>query len=184
VSLKKTGDWKLAEAILKSAPADVHEAIKKAVAQEARAFEAKIKQKIFRGPFKPLASKRANGSSKPLMKTGALRAAVGVVQVGTEAFIGIVRGAPGHDGKTYHLAEVHEFGTTIVQRMTPKQRRYLFGVVFKGSAGTGTGKGTGIIVIQIPARPFIRPVFDEHGPGTEERIMARIARLLRGKLAS
>jgi hypothetical protein len=44
------------------------------------------------------------------------------------------------------------------------------------------GPSLGFIVHQVPARPFIRPVWEELGPpeAVKERVAARFARLLDG----
>lgn len=114
-------------------------------------------------------TKFLKGSSKPLVgETGDLRNAIGVVDVDeTTFYIGIPE-----DVDEAKLAMIHEKGLTIVQHMTDKQRKFLHAVLPKQTkreqlVSQGKRKlreesgqqSTGIIVIHIPARPFIEPTF-------------------------
>jgi phage gpG-like protein len=184
MNIKLVGDWKLAAKILNAAPGDIEKAIEQAVRLEALVLEGAIKRNIQRGPPPPLSPltrktrKGAKGGSKPLNATGGLLGAVTVVQKGDEAFIGIPRSA----GK-YNLAVTHEQGRTIVLNMTDKMRRFLFGVLFKGSPPKA-GPGTRIIVIRIPARPFVQPAFAAEAPKSQQRFQEHLAKLLGGSLGS
>ena len=183
--VKQVGDWKAAMALLAAGPAAVKAAIPKALMQEGLHFEASMKKNIGKGVAGIEA--RANGSSRPLVKSGDLRASIHAEKDGDAVFIGINKGAPGHGGKVANIAAVHEFGATIMQLMTPKQRRYLFGVVFKGEAKSsmsGGGAMKGYLFIRIPARPFIRPTFDREGPGAPARFLKRVLALLGGKFGT
>ena len=114
--------------------------------------------------------------------TGDMKGSIVPIVEGLEAFIGIPSNAPAHNGKAVSLAAIHEFGATILQVMTEKQRRYLFAVVFKGEAKSG-GSGGGIkgfLFIKIPARPFIRPTYDQEAPKTAARFYKRLAGALTG----
>lgn len=163
-------------------------AIQKALKQEARGVETLIKTNIQKGPPPPLAGtkpgQRGSGGkfvrTKPLNKSGDLRGAVTILDADGGFFIGIPRNAKGHGGKTYSLAEIHEKGKTIAIRMTPKMRRFLFGVLFRGKSGGAKGPhGLGIIVIHIPARPFVWPAFVETEKGFADRMAARVATILK-----
>lgn len=189
MSVSRTGNWVMAKKILASAPADVQTAIKQAVYQEGHHFERLVKKAIGRGPPPPLAGGKRKGSgpgkggSKPLNASGEMKGSVTVLPTtpALEVFIGIPRAS----ARGVRLAEIHEFGKTIVMDMTPKMRKFFFGVLFKGEqrkGGGGTGKG--FIVIHIPARPFIRPAFAEGAVGSQERFEARLIKLLSGKLAA
>lgn len=98
---------------------------------------------------------RGARASKPLIKTGDLRNSIDMVPGEGEVFVGVPRSSG-----SFRLAEIHELGKVIVMRMTPKMRAFLFGVLFKNSAPTGGGSGRGIIVVRIPPRPFIGPIFE------------------------
>lgn len=87
----------------------------------------------------------------PLYKTGKLKGAVYYqthtdwVEVGS---------------KKEWLAVIHEYGVTF--RMTDKQRKYLFAVVFKDAAPkTGRPRTTHKGFIVIPARPIWRVILRE-----------------------
>lgn len=179
--IRRVGKWKEAMAILAAGPARVKAAIPQAVMQEALRLEGAMRRNIGKGTA-PIQA-RANGSSKPLLKSGDLRASIHAERDGENgAFIGINKSAPGHGGKVANIAAVHEFGATIMQVMTEKQRRYLFGVVFKGEARSAAGAGAmhGFLFIRVPARPFVRPTFDKEGPRVPKRVLANLMKLLGG----
>ena len=110
--------------------------------------------------------------------TGALLNSVTNIVKDDEAFVGVLRKA----GKGADIAAVHEFGATILIRVTDKMRGFLFGVLFAGqprkeSSGKGGSSG-GIIVVRIPARPFIRPTYAKWGPTSGERFLKNLSTLL------
>ena len=189
--IAKTGQWKLAQAILQSTPDDLTKATKQALYQEGLHFVRAIKAIIHRGPTPPLAlGKRregpGRGGSKPLNASGDLLASVTAEPQGASdsVFVGVPRTAQGHGGQVVRLAETHEFGKTIVQEMTPKMRKFLFGVLFRDSPRKA-GKGTrGLLVIHIPARPFIRPAFEAESPKSEDRVFRRLAHVLNGRIGT
>lgn len=118
------------------------------------------------------------GSSKPLINSGTLRAAIGVIKTEGGAFVGVRRktgkGSKGKFTSIVNLAMIHEKGATITQIVTPKQRRFfianslkMFGEVRAPAVGS-------TIIIRIPARPFITPVLDTHAdPSVLGPIIAR-----------
>jgi hypothetical protein len=190
MKVRLKGDWKLAKQLLAHAPQEIQEALKKSLKQEAHHFEAAVKRKIQAGPPPPLKNGKrfgkggGKGGSKPLNATGDLLGSVTVVESGDgkRMFIGIPRSAKGHGGQVVRLAETHEFGKTIVIRLTEKMRRFLFGVLFKGRPSTGKGTSSkGFIIVRIPARPFVRPAFAEQAPGAGERFLKRLAKNLGGR---
>lgn len=183
VKLALTGDWAKSKKLLVRLEKNIRPATVKAVNLEAIYLAGKIKERIGAGPPPPL-KKYPGGKrkgSKPLNNTGALRQSVSFVQYDLEAFVGILRTASGHGGKAANLGAIHENGAVIVQRMTAKQRRFLFGVLMRGGrkgARRATGSGSGIIVIRIPPRPFVRPVFEAEGTTFQARFQARLLALL------
>lgn len=162
--------------------------------------------------FRPLAEttiairrfKRFRGT-KALIVRGDLRNSITAQRTGyAQAFVGVLRSARSKDGRSLvNVAEVHEFGSRpIVVRITPKMRAFLNLALGRmnskrmkrtpgrDKAGRFTkapriryrGTGTGIAVIQIPARPFIRPTVAEHMKPHDVRMrfLARVGRLLNG----
>ena len=205
IDIRRIGDWKLADRILRTASSDLGKAIDEALDQEGEFFVGKIKQYMRTGAFAPLSPNtlavmgggggrdtrgrfkagRGGHGGKPLFRSGDLRNSVTKVKAGAGAiFIGVPRNAPSKAGRPLvNIADVHERGATIVLRMTPAMRRFLFARLPKQigprlPGGHFYSKSTGIIVIKIPARPFIAPVFAEFGPTTHERFLARLAKRL------
>lgn len=148
--------------------------------------------------FKPLsettlAIRRFTGFSgtKALIVRGDLRSSIKVVVrpgvLGAEAFIGVLRSAKSRDGKDLvNIAAVHEFGTrTFLIEVTPAMRRFLaaaFSQELGGLEGGGGGLSRGVIVVKVPARPFLQPVVDAFftGPIASARFQTRVAAALGG----
>lgn len=178
------GDWGEASKILRGTPQRIKVALERAVALEAHYM---VKQIVvdFRNVKPPLApltlrKRRTQGfyGRKALMRTGDLRNSIGVVQHGSEAFVGVARSSGKAD-----IAAVHEYGKTIAIAMTSKMRRYIFGVIMAGRSRPreeSAARGTGIILVRIPPRPFIRPAFEREKEGAPDRFMRWIARSVRG----
>ncbi|HRL11607.1 MAG TPA: hypothetical protein PKX07_06990, partial [Aggregatilineales bacterium] len=99
-------------------------------------------------------------------------------------FVGIPGTARGRDGQSLSArALAHEYGSgpTIVP-ITPRMRRFLFALYRQaGRAAQRTdGPGTGVVVIQIPPRPFMRPVLAAFQVGATRRFLTRVAADLTG----
>lgn len=159
IGVKLIGDWKIAKKVLDAAPAAFDRALKAAIKHEAETIAGMIRKRIAGNTPPPNAPSTImqKGSSKTLIASGEMQKTVQVVWRGKfQAFIGIPASAKKGVAR---LADIHENGKVIVQQMTDKQRRFLH-AMFKGG-GQRTG-GTGIIVIHIPARPFIKPAFEEY----------------------
>lgn len=195
----KIGDWSLARKILSGAGRRVQDAIDKAVLQEAQFFRGKIVEGLRSGapggqaldPPAPttLAIRRFRGfkGSKPLIVRGDLRNSIAVVKQGDGVFVGVLRTAKAKSGQPLvNVAAVHEFGSrTFAVKLTPKARRFLH-AAFRSAgldAPSGGRPSTGIAVIRIPARPFLRPVFEEHGKPDDvsRRFLGHVAKLLGGE---
>lgn len=193
MSVQKTGDWALARKMLSAAPAKLKAAVGVALRQEAQLLRKEIVQGITnQSPggenFKPLspltiaARKLAGfGGSKALIVKGDLRNAISAIVEGDEAFVGVPRKAQDKNGGSLvDVAKVHEFGAgPFVIPMTPAMRRYLFVLIKKAGLKSGEGSGKGVVVVSIPARPFLRPAFKEFSKGIQERFLNRIAGLLK-----
>lgn len=200
VEVKLLEGWELAAQILGAAPKKVRKAISIAVFREAHRIASDMRRRYREGPHIPLSpltlaarrhpapstGRSKFGGSKPLIVTGSLAAAPRVVPAtpddSARYFVGILRNAKSKDGRALvSVAEIHEFGKTIVMKLTPKMRRYLFGVLLKqaGASPNGSsGSGTGLIVIRIPARPVIRPAFEAAMPHIADNIRASLAKML------
>ena len=166
------GGKKFAGAIDKALLAEAHE-LRKEIVLQIRSQEGFValspwtvaKRKLLR-----------RGGTKALIQRGDLLGSIGVVKAGDEVFVGVPRSVANGE-KLVRLAEVHEFGTDpIIIPITPGMRRIIALIAKKLGRNTGTrGAGSGAIVVQIPARPFIRPAFERWKIGVRERMIRRIA---------
>ena len=203
VKINTVGDWDKAARILGAAPRRIRLALDRAVLQEAQFFRKKVvegfrTQSPAGKDFKPLAAttlaiRRFQGfkGTKALLRSGDLKNSVKVVKrvtpLGAEAFIGVLRTARSKKGAPLvNIARVHEFGAgPIVIQVTPAMRKFLAAAFRQELGGFGGGRGgvaRGIIIVRIPARPFIGPVADEFfsGPKAAARFQARVAANLSG----
>ena len=123
---------------------------------------------------------KGRGGTKALMVSGDLRNGIAAIVKGDEAFVGVPRKARGKDGKSLvDVAQVQEFGAgPIIIPMTPAMRRFLFALLRMAGESGGGGSGKGVVVIQIPARPFLRPAFKVFQKGVQKRFLGRVAGLL------
>ncbi len=198
MKVRKVGDWRLARRLLSTAPQRVERAANKAVMQEAQFFRAKIVEGLreqapggqpLQAPAPTtLAIRRFRGSrgTKALIVRGDLRNSITVVKEARGAFVGVLRTAKGADGRSLvNVATVHEFGSRpIVVKLTPKARRFLHAAFRRAGLERtkGSGSSTGIAVIWVPARPFLRPVLEKYGRPEDvaRRFLARVAAMLGG----
>jgi len=198
VKVTKIGDWRLAHRLVTTARRRFKDTTDKAVLQEAQFFRTKVVEGIREQapggqPFKPLAPttlaiRRFRGfkGTKALIVRGDLRNSIVVVKQPGGVFVGVLRTAKGKDGQALvNVAAVHEHGSQpIVVKLTPKARRFLHAAFRAAGLGRPAGDkpSTGIAVIKVPARPFLRPVFEKYADGTvvAQRFLGRVARLLGG----
>ena len=190
MAVSRTGDWARARRLLTAAPQRLQAAISTAVRQEAHALRNEIVQGITRPapggePLKPpspltIAARELEGfgGTKALIVRGDLRNSITVFVQGDEAFIGVSRSARSNDGASMvDLAKLHEFGgPPVIIPMTPKMRRFLFALLRQAGKEPTGGSGRGVIVVQVPARPFLRPAFDKFREGAGRRFLERVAR--------
>ena len=190
MAVSRTGDWARARRLLTAAPQRLQAAIGTAVRQEAHALRNEIVQGLTRQapggePLKPpspltIAARQLEGfgGSKALIVRGDLRNSITVSVQGDEAFIGVSRSARSKDGASMvDLAKLHEFGgAPVIIPMTPKMRRFLFALLRQAGKEPTGGSGRGVIVVQVPARPFLRPAFDKFREGAGRRFLERVAR--------
>lgn len=192
MAVSRTGDWARARRLLTAAPQRLQAAIGTAVRQEAHALRNEIVQGLTRQapggePLKPpspltIAARELEGfgGTKALIVRGDLRNSITVFVQGDEAFIGVSRSARSKDGASMvDLAKLHEFGgPPVIIPMTPKMRRFLFALLQQAGKEPTGGSGRGVIVVQVPARPFLRPAFDKFREGASRRFLERVAREL------
>lgn len=183
VKVLRTGKWEVARRILAEggghAAHRVHKAIDQAAGQEAQFMRKMVVQGLReQAPggqaFRPLAettlAKRALRrfrGTKTLLVRGDLSRSITVRREHEGVyFIGVLKTARGRDGAPLaNVAELNEFGSKpIVIRITARMRRFLALLAREtGHESTGGGGGgTGIIVVRIPARPFMRPVAEKY----------------------
>ena len=192
MAVSRTGDWARARRLLTAAPQRLQAAIGTAVRQEAHALRNEIVQGLTRQapggePLKPpspltIAARELEGfgGTKALIVRGDLRNSITVIVQGDEAFIGVSRSARSKDGASMvDLAKLHEFGgPPVIIPMTPKMRRFLFALLRQAGKEPTGGSGRGVIVVQVPARPFLRPAFDKFREGASKRFLERVAKEL------
>jgi phage gpG-like protein len=192
MKISRTGDWGRARRLLTAAPQRLQAAIATAVRQEAHALRNEIVQGLTSQapggePLLPpspltLAARQLEGFSgtKSLIVRGDLRNSITVFIHGDEAFVGVSRSARSKDGESMvDLAELHEYGgPPVIIPITPKMRRFLFALLRKAGKEPTGGSGRGVIVVQVPARPFLRPAFNKFREGASKRFLERVAKEL------
>jgi len=190
--MMRTGDWARARRLLTAAPQRLQAAIGTAVRQEAHALRNDIVQGLTSQapggePLKPpspltIAARQLEGfgGSKALIVRGDLRNSITVIVQGDEAFIGVSRSARSKAGASMvDLAKLHEFGgPPVITPLPPKMLRFLFALLRQAVKKPTGGNGRGVIVVQVPARPFLRPAFDKFREGASRRFLERVAREL------
>ncbi len=189
-SVKKTGDWARARRLLATGPTRLKTAIGTVFRQEAQDLRKKIVQGITSQTpggeaFKPLspltiAARQYSGfrGSKALIRSAAFRKAITAIVKGDTAFIGIPKKVRGKGGTSMlDVAKLNEFGSDpIVIPMSAGMRRYLFGLLRAAGKKPAGGAGKGIAVVQIPARPFLKPVFNKFKKNARHRFLNRISK--------
>lgn len=186
MSVYKVGPWGRASRILNTYAFGFHTAVDVAVHREALRYEKEIKLGIRdQAPggerFTPLSpiTIHFKRSSKALIDKGDLLRSIGTTKFGPTAyFVGVHRMAVSRSGKSLvNIAQVHEFGQTVIQKVTVKQARLFMALFMKGlwKGGAGTVPRVGdTIVVKTPRRAYIGPVYKKLSPGTQARVMRDI----------
>ncbi len=145
--------------------------------------------------FKPLtpmtlAIRKARGfrGQKALIVRADLRNSVTIKPMAASVFIGILKTARSKDGsRLANVGEAHEEGRTFIMRATPKILALLHIAAREGGVATpgmrGSTAAPSILIIKIPARPFIAPVFKKFfsvPAKTRFRVLLEMARILKG----
>ncbi len=202
-TILQVGAWPLARRILRTSPQRVQRALDIAVQQEAHYFRQRVvegmrEQAPGGQQFKPLApltlalrKLRGFGGSKALLVRGDLRNSITVQRLGSgTAFVGVLRTAKGRNGQPLaNIAELNEYGSRpIIIRVTQKMREVLgmaarlMGKESPRQSGGDGGSSSNIMVIRIPARPFLRPIAEKffRPEDVKKRFLARVGRALDG----
>ncbi len=200
-TLTFAGAWAQASRITQTMAAKFERATDRAVMKEAHRLRGLIIRNVTGGggpsgaPFAPLAPstivmrmfKFRFGGTKPLTHTAALRNSISVVKLGKSVFVGVLRKA---SKKGVNIAELMEFGSKqYTIKMSPKMRRFLMkafrnaGLVSSGSKGS---KGGGVLVIRIPARPFVGPTVDKEAKpaDVQKRFWDNVSKEMNGDLGT
>lgn len=191
MSVRKTGGWAAARRILRGGPARFKGAVGTALRQEAQLLRKGIVQGITQQapggealtPPSPLTlaarKMKGRGGTKALLVQGDLRNSITALVKGDEAFVGVSRKARTRGGRALvDVAQVQEFGKgPIIVPMTPAMRRFLFALLRKAGQEPRGGSGKGVVILHVPARPFLRPAFKRFSQGAQARFLARVAAL-------
>ena len=192
MAVMRTGDWARARQLLAAGPQRLRSAIGVAIRQEAQGLRNEIVQGLTSQapggePIKPpapltLAARQLEGfgGTKALLVRGDLRNSITVIVEGDEAFIGVPRSARSSGGESLvDLAQLHEYGgPPVIIPITPKMRRFLFALLRQAGKEPTGGSGRGVVVVQVPARPFLRPAFERFREGASRRFLERVAQQL------
>jgi phage gpG-like protein len=192
MAVMRTGDWARARQLLAAGPQRLRSAIGVAIRQEAQGLRNEIVQGLTSQapggePIKPpapltLAARQLEGfgGTKALLVRGDLRNSITVIVEGDEAFIGVPRSARSSGGESLvDLAQLHEYGgPPVIIPITPKMRRFLFALLRQAGKEPIGGSGRGVVVVQVPARPFLRPAFEKFREGASRRFLERVAQQL------
>jgi phage gpG-like protein len=192
MAVMRTGDWARARQLLAAGPQRLRSAIGVAIRQEAQGLRNEIVQGLTSQapggePIKPpapltLAARQLEGfgGTKALLVRGDLRNSITVIVEGDEAFIGVPRSARSSGGESLvDLAQLHEYGgPPVIIPITPKMRRFLFALLRQAGKEPTGGSGRGVVVVQVPARPFLRPAFEKFREGASRRFLERVAQQL------
>jgi hypothetical protein len=172
----------------------IHGAVSQGIDREAlllsRAIRTGIRTQAPAGQrFTPLAASTIalKGSSKALIDKGDLIASITTTKVRLAnrliaRFVGVHRTAIGKAGQRLaNIAEIHEFGTKpYTIPVTPKLRGWFNAMAEQGIFPRRMSAATRIIRHPgIPARPFLRPPFEQWSEGAEDRLNAQVLAALR-----
>lgn len=196
-----TGDWRVVMPFLRQLNYVTPGVVQKAVMQEALLYEREMKQRIttqavIPPPLAPLtlALRKFKGfdGTKALTRTGGLWRSIKAQEVerqgrGFKILVGVNRKARSryHGGKQgaqlINVAMAQEFGTKpFFIRVTPRLRKFWLAMWYRGIVATPLKSSTTVLgPIQLPARPFVGPVFEANKAQSPKRIQDRAFRELR-----
>lgn len=212
--VKLFGDWDKADKIVNTMQPTFDQAARKAMLQFAHFLRRQIVTGIREGApggeaFTPLSPKtlavrafRGFKGTKPLIHRGDLRNAIVVKEVPSmkAVFVGVLRsasrgGQPGGEPLINVAQLMEQGGGPYVVPITAKSRRFYHaaleaaGLAPAGGGGGASGSGSGkvsIAIFRIPARPFLRPVFDKYAKPDDVRAFFydAVAKMMNGMLGA
>lgn len=178
----------LLNGVIAKMPRAVDHALKSGAMELTRTIKIGIRNQRPGGvAFKPLAetTKKLKGSSKALIDHGDLLRSIHMydVQVGTGKawFVGVNKQTRARNGKSMaNIAEIHEYGTRPFNiPVTRKMQRWWDAMVAKGVFRAPLDPRTMWIRHPgVPARPFLRPSFEEWKKGAQDNFTRDLARAL------
>jgi hypothetical protein len=192
MAISRTGDWARARELLSNTSGRLKDAVERAMKQEAHALRNEVVSGLTAQapggePIRPpapltLAARQLEGfgGTKSLLVRGDLRNAISVIADGEEVFIGVLRSAKSSTGESLaDIAQIQEFGgPPVIIPITPKMRRYLAVLFKRAGSPRRPGSGRGVVVTQVPTRPFLRPALARFQQGAGRRLLERVARSL------
>ena len=193
MKILKTGDWGKARAHLRRGPARLKAAMQAAVHQEAHELRKEIvKGLTSQSPggksfeqLSPLtiAARRMAGfkGTKALIRRGDLRNAVAAIVRAGWAFVGVPKKARASGKDLVDIAALQENGSEpVVIPKTPRMKKFLSALLREAGVEPKKGSGKDVVIMRIPARPFLKPAFDEYVKHARKRFAERVARMWRG----
>ncbi len=200
MAINRVGQWVDKTRALKKAELQTRRCLDKSLKQEGHFLRKKVVQGIRKQApggqkFKKLRpnTRRARRlknfrGTKALIRGGDLVGSIAVVTKPLGVFIGVLRTARTANGYALvNVAKIQEEGSRpITIRMTPKMRRFLFAMLPKRRRRVQhplRSPGGGIIIIRIPARPFLKPVFEKYAKSAviRARFIARFQLCMGGE---
>lgn len=194
------GEWGSVLATLKNAPRDFAKAKRVALLQEAESFRTQVVMGIkSQAPggrsFQPLspttiALRKFFGfkGTKALVRRADLVNSITVHEMHDaedSIFVGVKRNAKNAKCEALvDIAKMNEYGSKpIVIKITPKMAALLHMAFRKANLMGPLRPSTGVITVQIPARPFMGPVFEKFAEPTEasKRFAERFQKAMAGK---
>jgi len=142
--------------------------------------------------FKPLspmtlAIRKAQGfgGKKVLLRSGFMRGSINVKRGAdrASAFVGIARTARTKKGeKLVNIAAVHEFGfkKPKVIKVTQKMRNFFMALYLGGFTKGPLKQSKRQIVLNVPARPFLRPAQEVWAKTAQKKFRQRMSRKMFG----
>ena len=197
MGIQRIGDWTKAQIFLKFGPTAMKTAANLALRREAENFRKEVVEGIKnQAPggekFTDLSAftiatrrfKKFRGT-KALIVRGDLRRSIKTHKAPGGYFVGIHRMVKHRTGAPLvNIAAVHEFGAKITIRVTDKMRRYLRMIFRLAGLMTGAGGPSQLsgqtMVVEIPPRPYLRPVAEKIKPGIAKRVVDAVTKGMMG----